>query len=146
MYPQRATEPEEERSRAALELWRPGPPAQDVTEDDDYVVVDDRAEGILTLVVSAWPSVDRMGRLVFPDFEGARRIVAVEEARFAEMAKPQSAIRAGDTFRARGTEGPVDGWRDVADITSQARAAAKAALYGAVAPRAEGLPPAEGTT
>lgn len=145
MYPQRAVEPEGERSRAALELWRPEPPPRDITEDDDYVVVDDRADGTLVLVVSAWPSMDGAGRLVFPSFEGARRTVAVDEHDFAPVATaaraaagaPERETRVGDAFRARGTDGPAGAWRDVVDVTAQARAAAKAALYGAVTVRWE---------
>jgi len=134
MYPQRAPEPPEGRSRAALELWRPGPPAADVTEDDDYVVVDDRGGGTVTLVVSAWPSLDPVGRLVFPEFDGAQRVIAVREAEFAR-AVGASTVRVGDVFRVRGTEGESGTWRDAVDVTAQARAAAKAALYGAVTTR-----------
>jgi hypothetical protein len=134
MYPQRAPEPAEGRSRAARDLWRPGPPVADVIEDDDYVVVDDRGGGVLTLVVSAWPSLDALGRLVFPDFEGAQRVIAASEAEFARLVGA-SAVRVGDVFRVRGTQGPPSTWRDAADVTAQARAAAKAALYGAVTTR-----------
>ena len=134
MYPQRAPEPEEGRSRAARDLWRPGPPAADVTEDDDYVVVDDRSGGTVTLVVAAWPSLDAVGRLVFPDFEGAQRVVTASEAEFAG-AVGASSVRVGDVFRLRGTEGEPSTWRDAVDVTAQARAAAKAALYGAVTTR-----------
>jgi len=134
MYPQRAPEPEEGRSRAAQDLWRPGPPAADVTEDDDYVVVDDRSGGTVTLVVSAWPSLDAVGRLVFPDFEGSQRLVVADEAEVAAAAGVSS-VRVGDVFRVRGSEGPASAWRDVVDVTAQARAAAKAALYGAVTTR-----------
>jgi hypothetical protein len=73
--------------------------------------------------------------MVFPEFEGARRVLAVDEREFAAVAKPEGGVRVGAVFRARGTEGPMGEWRDVVDVTEQARAAAKAALYGAVAPR-----------
>jgi hypothetical protein len=143
MYPQRAVEPEGADARAALELWRPGPPVQDVTEDDDYVTVDDRGQGMVTLVVSAWPSIDRQGRLVFPSYEGGQRVVVADAHAFTDLVNgarraagvPERGVRVGDVFRARDTAGSVEGWRDVADVTSQAREAAKAALYGAVAPR-----------
>jgi hypothetical protein len=107
-------------------------------------------------VVSAWPSVDGVGRLVFPSFEGARRTIAVGEADFAAVATaaraatgvPDRVTRVGDAFRARGTDGPVGEWRDVVDITAQARDAAKAALYGAVTVRWEAgaSEPGGGTT
>jgi hypothetical protein len=45
-------------------------------------------------------------------------------------------LRLGDAFRIRSIEGPdPTRWQDILDVTAQARDAARAALYGAIAPK-----------
>jgi hypothetical protein len=107
-------------------------------------VVDDRLQGWLTLVVDEWPSLDESGRLIFP---GKSKAVPVKESDLQEAvtgsrkasgiveAVAERGIRIGDTFLVRdliGTE-PSE-WRQILDVTDEARRAAKAAFYGAVAP------------
>jgi len=114
-----------------------------VSEEHRYVVVDDIVEGRVALEVSQWPTLDADGRLFFADI-GEERVVglmALQElvdglrtstGQFA----PDRAIRIGDTFAVAGLQ--VDGVDQVTasavwDISSAARRAAKAAMYGAVA-------------
>jgi hypothetical protein len=115
----------------------------EIQADDRYVSVDDVAGGIVVLDVSAWPLLDREGRLYWDTdpFElvmshvDAQAIVDAAR-RDARITAPDRPIRVGDAFLVRGLtdEHPSLAQASlVLDITAAAREAAKAALYGAVA-------------
>jgi hypothetical protein len=114
-----------------------------VSEQHRYVVVDDIVEGRVALEVSEWPTLDADGRLFFADMgeEQVTGLMAlqrlVDEIRTSTgQFAPDRAIRIGDTFAVAGLE--VTGVdqvtaTDLWDISSAARRAGKAAMYGAVA-------------
>jgi hypothetical protein len=114
-----------------------------------YVVIDDMESGMIGLSVSPWPSIDDAGRLRF----GRGRSRSVGSARhdlerfLAKNRVPRSGsrrpLRIGDVFAMAVKEpipvgqlaDPAD-WIEVPvyDITADARDAAKASFYAAVAP------------
>jgi hypothetical protein len=124
-----------------------------------YVVVDDLEPGVAGLVVSRWPRVDELGRIRFELERDAR--VAVDVATLQELLTqrvpvvPGSArateellrtrpLLVGDVFAARLVsvpEGEVDtptdarGWfaTPIVDVSVEAREAAQAQYYAAVA-------------
>jgi hypothetical protein len=114
-----------------------------VSEQHRYVVVDDIVEGRVALEVSEWPTLDADGRLFFADIgeEQVTGLMAlqrlVDDIRTSSgQFAPDRVIRIGDTFAVVGLE--VGGVGQVTatelwDISSAARRAAKAAMYGAVA-------------
>jgi hypothetical protein len=120
----------------------PARPLQ-VSEQHRYVVVDDIVEARVALEVSEWPALDADGRLLFNDVGVERvagllalqRLVDGFRASTGQFA-PDRPIRIGDTFAVAGLR--IDSVDQVAadeiwDISSAARQAAKAAMYGAVA-------------
>lgn len=120
-----------------------------------YIVVDELSSDVAGLVVSEWPRLDHKGRLRFPGASwrvGARlgELDAVLAKRrlhnaIADVPRVRArAVRIGDAFaarvnRPRGRMAAVPGisrWLKppVYDVSADARDAAKAALYAAVAP------------
>jgi hypothetical protein len=121
-----------------------------------YIVVDELSKEVAGLVVSSWPLLDPKGRVRFSGSSwrvGARvdELVALLNAdRIAPGARagtgpgPQRPVRIGDAFAARVTRPrgrgaavpPLERWLSppVYDVSADARDAAKAALFGAVAP------------
>jgi hypothetical protein len=114
-----------------------------------YVVIDEIESNFVGLSVSPWPTVDEVGRLRFGP--GRSRSVGTTRAdleRFlARHRLPRKGAkrrsRIGDVFAVAVREPPPEGqlaepagWMDppVYDITVEARDAAKAAFYSAVAP------------
>jgi hypothetical protein len=109
---------------------------------DSYVVVDEREEGIVVLVVAAWPRLDDLGRL---DFRGRRRSVTVSEEAVNAVVKRRAKrpegvdreIRISDAFCVRGrVTRDTSTWGRIVDVTGEARDQARIAFYAAVAPRA----------
>jgi hypothetical protein len=146
----------------ASESWLPAPQAPDESglrpwspEGIDaapdrlsYVVVEEIIEGSIGLSVGGWPEVDEQGRLRFREQAALVGIDSdlleqqlAEHRRPADIARP---LRIGDVFAVADVEigrGPaeqelsISGWKPpIYDISAQARAAAKSALYAAVAP------------
>jgi hypothetical protein len=109
---------------------------------DSYVVVDERDEGVIVLVVAAWPQLDDLGRL---DFRGRRRSVTVTEEALNAVVKRRAkrpegvdrSVRISDAFSVRGrVTGDPATWGRIVDVTGEAREQARIAYYAAVAPRA----------
>lgn len=135
--PSTGTDPEER-------LWLSGVEESPVepAASDRYVVVDERDDGILVLVVASWPKLDLLGRLVF---KGRKTTVTVSEAELTAVLERrrrrsdqlQRPLRIGDAFLVRGpvTKKPSE-WPQIVDVTSFARAQAKTAFHAAVAPKA----------
>jgi hypothetical protein len=65
-----------------MRAWRPaGLPSYDwVPELLSYIVVEELAEGVASLVVGPWPRVDDRGRLRFGDEDEYARAVASRDA------------------------------------------------------------------
>ena len=115
----------------------------DVQPGDRYVTVDDVADGMVVMEVSAWPILDREGRLYW-DTDPVELVMARADAqavvdaarRDAQISAPDRPLRVGDAFLARDvaeTAPSLAGASRVVDISAAAREAAKAALYGAAA-------------
>jgi len=142
-FEQRVPVPEVEATPAPeRRLWLAGDRRVAPRADDSYVVVDERDEGVLVLVVAAWPIHDDLGRL---DFRGRRRSVTVSEATLNEAVLKRAKrpagvdrpVRIGDAFCVRGEVGrdPAK-WGRIVDVTGEARDQAKIAFHAAVAPKA----------
>ena len=109
---------------------------------DWYVAVDDLAYGRVVFQAAPWPSLDGSGRLAFEDVREIRTATvgeaqaAVDAARLGAR-QDMRPLRIGDVFWVSGPGLPdaVGVWRIRADVTRQAREAAKLALFSAVAPR-----------
>lgn len=135
----------------SAEMWIPelnrGPedPARPLQVSDRlrYVVVDDIVEGRVALEISEWPTLDADGRLFFHDM-GEEEVTStaalqelVDEMRSSTgQYAPDRELRIGDTFAVADLQ--IDGVEEITaselwDISSAARRAAKAAMYGAVA-------------
>jgi hypothetical protein len=121
-----------------------------------YIVVDELSKEVAGLVVASWPRLDSKGRVRFSGSSwrvGARvnqLIPLLEADRIVPGARvgagpgPQRPLRIGDAFaakanrpRGRGAAVPaLERWLSppVYDVSADARDAAKAALFGAVAP------------
>jgi len=129
-----------------------------------YLTVDEISDGIVTLLVSAWPELDRLGRLRFTDISPATAIAVDQVALERLLTKARTPrklarrpLRESDTFAAETTapleldpakrRNPAE-WivPPIYDITADARDAAKASFFSAVGrpltPRAERLLPA----
>ena len=123
-------------------LWLAGDRRVGPRAGDSYVVVDERDEGVLVLVVASWPIHDDLGRL---DFRGRRRSVTVTEAALNDAVRKRAKrpagvdrpVRIGDAFCVRGEVGrdPAK-WGRIVDVTGEARDQAKIAFHAAVAPKA----------
>jgi hypothetical protein len=121
-----------------------------------YIVVDELSKEVAGLVVASWPLLDPKGRVRFSGSSwrvGVRvdELVAlldaeriVPGARAGARSGPQRPVRIGDAFAAKVTRPrgrraavpPLAHWLSppVYDVSADARDAAKAALFGAVAP------------
>lgn len=108
-----------------------------------YVVLDDvdDAEGDVVLVASEWPTVDPLGRVRHAPGAAreqyvptARWMALLERRRVPEEVRTRPP-RIGDTFAMRlgRTDDVTKPKGPVVDITADAREAARAAFYGAVA-------------
>jgi hypothetical protein len=164
MSPRQRTPVPVERGRPSERLWRPDlagqmtdaelPPGWEPTPDDAYVVIDELSDGTAVLVVAPWPNLDGAGRLAFPMDAGPKE-VAIAEADLRKIANAHRQragqvprdVRVGDAFWVRGlmakpqrVVGKPGAWGEMLDVTGAARSAAKAALYGAVAPRMKEAP------
>jgi len=130
-----------------------------------YLTVDEISDGIVTLLVSDWPELDRLGRLRFADISPATAI-AVDQAALERLLTKsriprrlaKRPLRESDAFAAE-TSAPLEldaatrrdkpgEWISppIYDITADARDAAKASFFSAVGrpltPYAERLLPA----
>ena len=119
-------------------------PRVEVQPGDRYASVDDVADGVVVFSVSEWPRLDREGRLSWASgpFElvnSEREVQGIVDAARHEagITAPDRPIRVGDAFLVRGVpdeRASLSRASLVLDISAAAREAAKAALYGAVAP------------
>jgi hypothetical protein len=132
-------------------LWRPA--GIRPRRGDSYVAIDELFDGVVTLAVANWPRVDRGGRLRFEESErvavdGDQLQAAVSRRRRAQGEDAwDRPLRIGDVFLVRGrrTANP-ESWREIIDVSTAARDAAKVAANAAVAPAYEPdeeLPPEE---
>lgn len=130
------------------EGWTEGVEPRD---SDWYAVVDELLDGTAVVAYAPWPRLDEVGRLAFGDeatdaghaisvaesrlqaiVDAARREVSVND----DPAVVERPLRIGDAFLVRTIEPGDEPVIEVAaDVTTYARAAAKKALYAAVAPR-----------
>ena len=101
-----------------------------INKSDRYVTVDERIEGVVSVVAAPWPTIDASG-LRFDEpitstwFDQASLQATVDRlrAKAHQLVRP---LRIGDTFWVRGyDESSVDEWRDLRDVTKQARAMAR---------------------
>ncbi len=121
-----------------------------------YIVVDELSKEVAGLVVASWPRLDAKGRVRFSgsSWRVGARLDELEPFLEAERAVPdtpagpapvrQRPVRIGDAFaaevtRPRGRIAAVPAltrWLSppIYDVSADARDAAKAALFGAVAP------------
>jgi hypothetical protein len=164
-YEQRQPPPQALRE-VTDELWAPEEVQQVVSPDvtDSYAVIDELADAIATISSAPWPHLDKAGRLNFSDEPpelvdrfsvDADLLQGVINTHRANVSGTDEEVanrplRIGDTFLVRAYGRDPGSWELVADVTMQARTAAKIALYGAVAPRVSedraeelGLTPAE---
>jgi hypothetical protein len=141
--------PEESaRNEVSRGLWAPGElPVQ--PGGLSYIVLEEILGDAIGLAVSDWPEVDASGRLRFAT---PARLAGVDgswlEQQLIEHRKPADIadrpLRIGDVFAVADVElGIAPGQSELTitrwtpplyDLTAEARAAAKIALYGAVAP------------
>jgi hypothetical protein len=145
---QRAGTPRSERARTE-QLWVPDGLPKGVTPKptDAYVVIDDLADGVAVLSSAPWPQLDRAGRLAFrtdvtdfPQHFGRSQKSLQERVnelrdKNADPAIATRPVRIGDVFLIRGFSTHLGEWELLIDVTTQARTAAKIALFGAIAPR-----------
>jgi hypothetical protein len=119
----------------------------DVDAGDSYVVVEEIEDGRVVFEVSAWPRLDKDGRLVFAGdptefYAGLEASqTSIDQARLeAGVTGPERPLRTGDVFAVRGLPAKPE---DIAtadaiwDVSLAGRNAAKAALYGAAASTVE---------
>jgi hypothetical protein len=128
--------------------WAPkGVPA--LPDRCSYIVVEEIIGGSIGLAVCDWPELDEQGRMRFADpaqLAGVDRTwleqQLIDHREPADIAKRE--LRIGDVFAVADVElalAPgeseltIASWKPpIYDVTGEARAAAKTALYGAVAP------------
>lgn len=163
--------PEQDGEGAGLP-WRPpsAPESLAALSDDElsrrlYVVVEERIDGTIGLLVSPWPRARQDGRLRFdPEDEEIEVAVGLEElqARLADRdasgpassaetagALARRPVEVGDAFAVQTSEPPpapgelealnggpasLEWMVAVADVTADAREAAKVATYEALTP------------
>jgi hypothetical protein len=119
----------------------------DVEATDNYVVIEEIEDGRIVFEVSAWPHLDKDGRLVFagePTEFYQLAETAQQEIDLARLGQDvtgaERALRTGDVFAVRGLPaaresiGQAD---EIWDVSLVARRAAQAALYGAAASTVE---------
>jgi hypothetical protein len=101
-----------------------------LNKSDHYVTVDEQIEGVVSVVVAAWPTVDASG-LRFDGaisstwFAQADLQATVDRLREAagQLSRP---LRIGDTFWVRGYDNSaLEAWHDLRDVTREARAMAR---------------------
>jgi hypothetical protein len=148
IYEQRSPE---RRSTAAVEAerppWRPaeGPFAEGgraPAAGDRYVAIDRIDDGVVTLAVAPWPTVEPgTGRLDFGHrrdrstaFLGAATFQARVDRDRAAAGQLVRPIRPGDAFLVAGYDADPEAWAEVVDVTRSGRLAAKAALFSTAAP------------
>ncbi len=131
----------------ATGLWVPGPPPGSAPGDssgpepavpaprtsDRYVTVDERVEGVVGVVAAEWPGVDsgglRFSGAVEAAWFGQAELQAVIDRFRGDAEQLTRPLRIGDSFWVRGYDPEsVDEWEAVRDVTSQARAMAKAVV------------------
>jgi hypothetical protein len=101
-----------------------------VVKSDRYVTIDEQIEGVVSVVAAPWPTVDASGLQFDSDitstwFDAAELQAVVDGFRAAsnQLSRP---LRIGDTFWVRGyDESSLAAWRDVRDVTRQARRMAR---------------------
>lgn len=154
MYQQRA-EPDQAPSPAEApggpDLWQPPAISEAgltaIPDAARYVVVDDLDGPTAVLVSAPWPTVDEHGRLAFGPTADRHTLAraratlqaVVDDARSdAGAPAPTRSLRIGDAFLIVPIDDDSAGaWEIVIDVTSDARDAAKTALYSAVTPRVD---------
>lgn len=116
-----------------------------------YVVVEEIESDFVGLTLSPWPTVDQQGRLHF-DLERSRAVGARKQALQTFLGKHRTPtkfarrpLRIGDVFACE-IKGPIpdgellapEAWMvpPIADVSTQAREAAKIAFFSAAAPLA----------
>lgn len=152
MFEQRVATDESAHS-ASEGVWIPDEWAERIEpgESDWYAVVDELMDGTAVVAYAPWPHLDEVGRLHFGEaatdsrhalgISEERLQALVDEARRASSESDDPAVverplRVGDAFLVRRIEDGEEPVLDIAvDVTTYARAAAKKALYAAVAPR-----------
>ncbi len=119
----------------------------EVDAGDAYLVVEEIEDGRVVFEVSAWPRLDKDGRLVFvgdpaefyADLDAAQ--TTIDQARLAAgVTGPERPLRTGDVFAVRGLPDrpeDIEAADAIWDISLAGRNAAKAALYGAAASTVE---------
>jgi len=123
---------EDEASRTLRLRPRPG---------DAYVVIDELVEGLVRLVVEAWPSTDRGDRLHFPGpgqvvpraYRAGRLLAAIDRHR-RRHGQLRRDLRVGDVFLVRSFGPDPRRWTDLWDVTQAARARARLAHLRTVVP------------
>jgi hypothetical protein len=129
----------------SAELWDPWAsafddaqrPVQSPKRSDRYVTVDEQVEQTIGLVFTRWPTVDDFGLRFEGTTEGAwfdayalQRAIDKFRQRTKEILRP---LRIGDTFWVRGFSATsIEKWKDLRDVTSQAREMTKLAAAIAV--------------
>ena len=115
----------------------------DIDPNTNYVVIEEIEDGRVVFEVSAWPNLDKDGRLVFQgdptefyeSLDTAQE--TINQARLAHgLTGPERRLRSGDVFAVTGLPDAAETIRSteaIRDISLAARTAAKAALYGAAA-------------
>jgi len=99
-------------------------------KSDHYVTVDEQIEGVVSVVVANWPTMDANGlrfdgEIASIWFDSANLQATVDRLREAANQLPRP-LRIGDTFWVRGfDEASFDGWRHLRDVTREARRMAR---------------------
>jgi hypothetical protein len=142
-FEQRVPVPEVAATPARLQrLWLADDTRVAPRASDSYVVVDERDEGVIVLVVAPWPRLDDLGRL---DFRGRRRSVTVKEDALNDVVRRRGkrpegverSLRISDALCVRGrVRGNPSRWGRIVDVSGEARDQARIAFHAAVAPRA----------
>jgi hypothetical protein len=146
MFEQRAPEPPAPH-REGRPWSAPGTPIADGEApgpSDRYVAIDRIDDGVATLAVAPWPTVDPVtGRLVFFPADDRAVVTATVETLAGLLENDdlttrsvRRPLRVGDVFWVRGGERP-DRWERIVDVTRAGRFAAKAALFATATGTAE---------
>lgn len=141
----------EKRFKPSTSVWRPAiilePDGRDEplepSGDEQYVVVEEKVDGLVMMEVSSWPVLDQDGRLHFEGEPWSLYGLASEVQETIDRAREDHSqvgaerqLRIGDVFMTTGLEegaGSLGDAETILDVSAGARSAAKAALYGAVA-------------
>lgn len=147
---QRAPIPKK-RFKPSATVWRPAiilepDEREELLEpsgDEQYVVVEEKVDGLVMMEVSAWPVLDQDGRLHFTGEPWSLYGLTGEVQAIVNRARighsqvgAERQLRIGDVFMTTGLEKgaeSLDDAKTLVDVSAGARSAAKAALYGAVA-------------